>query len=195
MKKLSTAILLAALLAALPALAQWKLDPERSNVEFISIKAKDVAEIHTFKEIQGTIGEDGSVSIVLMLDSVDTLIPIRNERMRELLFETTDYKEAMLTAKIEPELLATMQPGDIRSVIAEGNLSLHGATQPMTISMRAARVSDNAVMVASIKPLIVNAEKFGLGTGIEKLREIAGLSSISHAVPVNFVITFVAEGS
>jgi hypothetical protein len=47
-------------------------------------------------------------------------------------------------------------------------------------------------MVAATKPLIVDATKFGLSDGIEKLREIAGLSSISHAVPVTFVMTFVA---
>jgi polyisoprenoid-binding protein YceI len=193
-KTLSAGLLLAAFLAALPALAEWKLDPERSSVEFISIKAKDVAEVHTFQDIQGTIGEDGGVSIALMLDSVETLIPIRNERMREFLFETTNYKEATLTAKIEPEILAGMKAGDIKSVTAEGNLSLHGATQPMTLSMRAARVSEGEVLVASVKPLIVNAEKFGLGSGIEKLREIAGLDSISHAVPVTFVITFVKAG-
>jgi polyisoprenoid-binding protein YceI len=193
MRKFGAGFLLVSLLAALPAMAQWKLDPTRSNVEFISIKAGHVAEVHTFKEIQGTIAEDGGVRIALMLDSVETLIPIRNERMREFLFETTDYKEATLSAKLEPEILKTMQPGDIKSVNAEGNLSLHGATQPMTLSMRAARVSEDTVLVANIKPLIVNAEKFGLGSGIEKLREIAGLDSISHAVPVSFVITFSKE--
>ena len=193
-KTLSAGLLLAVFLAALPALAEWKLDPERSSVEFISIKAKDVGEVHRFQEIQGIIGEDGAVSIALMLDSVETLIPIRNERMREFLFETTNYKEATLTAKIESEFLAGMKPGDIKAVTAEGNLSLHGATQPMTLSMRAARVSEDEVLVASVKPLIVNAEKFGLGSGIEKLREIAGLDSISHAVPVTFVITFVKAG-
>jgi hypothetical protein len=37
----------------------------------------------------------------------------------------------------------------------------------------------------------VDAAKFGLSDGVEKLREIAGLDSISHAVPVSFVMTFV----
>lgn len=193
-KRVNALLLLAVLVTALPVAAQWQLDPERSDVEFISIKAGNVAEVHTFNEIQGTIADDGSVNLALMLDSVETLVPIRNERMREFLFETTDYKEATISAKVEPELLSGMQPGEIRDVTAEGSLSLHGATQPLTLVMRVARVSADVVMVASVKPLIVDAAKFGLDSGVEKLREIAGLNAISHAVPVSFVITFVNGG-
>jgi polyisoprenoid-binding protein YceI len=140
----------------------------------------------------GTITDDGQVTVSMFLDSVETLIPIRNERMREFLFETTNYKDATLTAKVEPAIIADLQPGQITEITAEGNLSLHGETQPMIISMQAAKVDDGTVMVASTKPLIVDAAKFGLSDGVEKLREIAGLESISHAVPVTFVMTFVA---
>lgn len=41
----------------------------------------------------------------------------------------------------------------------------------------------------SFQPIIVNANEFDLVAGIDKLREIAGLSSISQAVPVSFVLT------
>jgi len=183
---------LALALAAGPAIAGWTMDPARSHLSFVSIKAKDVGEVNTFKEMTGTITDDGQVTVSMFLDSVETLIPIRNERMREFLFETTNYKDATLTAKVEPASIAEMQPGQIQQITAEGNLSLHGETQPMIISMQAAKLDDGAVMVAGTKPLIVDAAKFGLSDGVEKLREIAGLASISHAVPVTFVMTFVA---
>jgi polyisoprenoid-binding protein YceI len=189
-----TATVLAAgltLAGALPAAAGWNMDPARSHVTFVSIKAKDVGEVNTFKEMSGTISDDGNVAVSMFLDSVETLVPIRNERMRELLFDTTDYKEATLTAKVDPSIIADMQPGQITEITAEGNLSLHGEVQPMIISMQAAKLDGGTVMVASTKPLIVDAAKFGLSDGVEKLREIAGLESISHAVPVTFVMTFV----
>jgi polyisoprenoid-binding protein YceI len=173
-----------------PAVAGWSMDPTRSHLSFVSIKAKDVGEVNTFKEMTGTIGDDGTVTVSMFLDSVDTLIPIRDERMREFLFKTADYKEATLTAKVDPSIIAEMQPGEIRAITAEGNLSLHGATQPMILEMQAAKLGDGTVMVASTKPLIVDAAKFGLTEGVEKLRQIAGLDSISHAVPVTFVMTF-----
>ncbi|MBK1631635.1 polyisoprenoid-binding protein [Thiohalocapsa halophila] len=183
---------LALALAAGPAIAGWTMDPARSHLSFVSIKAKDVGEVNTFKEMTGAITDDGQVTVSMFLDSVETLIPIRNERMREFLFETTNYKDATLTAKVEPAIIAEMQPGQIQQITAEGNLSLHGETQPMIISMQAAKLDDGTVMVASTKPLIVDAAKFGLSDGVEKLREIAGLASISHAVPVTFLMTFVA---
>ncbi|RNE90986.1 YceI family protein [Marichromatium sp. AB31] len=182
-----------ALLAATPVLADWTLDPERSHLAFVSIKSGDVAEINTFEEVHGVVGEQGDVTVTLMLDSVETLIPIRNERMREMLFETADYREALLEAKVDPEQLAALEVGSMMPLIAEGRLSLHGETQPMTISMQVARLDETTLMVASTKPLIVDAEKFGLSDGVEQLREIAGLERIARAVPVTFVVTFVAQ--
>jgi len=191
--RLPAALLVAALAAtATQAEAGWTMDPARSHLAFVSIKAEDVAEVNTFKEMAGSISDAGDVTVSLFLDSVETLVPIRNERMREILFDTTDYKEATLTAKVDPGMIAEMQPGQIADVTAEGMLSLHGQTQPMIINMQAAKLDDGTVMVAATKPLIVDASKFGLSDGVEKLREIAGLSSISHAVPVTFVITFTA---
>jgi len=186
-----TAAVLSLSLSTAPALAGWSLDPARSHLAFVSVKAKDIGEVHSFTEMAGTIGDDGQVQVSLMLDSVETLIPVRNERMREFLFQTTDYKDATLTAKVDPAIIAGMKPGDIADVTAEGILSLHGRQQPMIINMQAAKVGDDKVMVASTKPLIVDAAKFGMGEGVEKLREIAGLESISNAVPVTFVMTFV----
>ncbi len=174
-----------------PAAAGWTLDPSRSHLSFVTIKAKDVGEVNSFQEMNGTIGDDGQVTVALFLDSVETLIPIRNERMREFLFETANYKGALLTAKVEPSVINGLQPGQIAEITAEANLLLHGQTQPMTVTMQTVKLPDNTLMVASTKPLIVDAAKFGLSEGVEKLRELAGLDSISHAVPVSFVMTFV----
>jgi len=41
--------------------------------------------------------------------------------------------------------------------------------------------------------VVVNASLFNLADGVEALREIAGLPSISAAVPVSFVLSFDAD--
>ncbi|WP_245538944.1 YceI family protein [Thioflavicoccus mobilis] len=171
------------------------LDPARSQLAFVSIKAEDTAEVNRFTEMSGSVDENGQVQVVLQLDSVETLIPIRNERIRKFLFETTDYKEAKLTAKIDGSFVEDMKPGDIETLVAEGILSLHGERQPMILRLQAAKVSGDTLMVASTEPLLVDAAKFGMTSGVEKLREIAGLESISTAVPVSFVVTFVDQGA
>ncbi len=181
-------------LPAAPTLADWTLDPARSHLTFISIKAKDVAEVHTFEEMSGSVNPEGKAQIALMLDSVETMIPIRNERMRQFLFETTQYQKAILEAKVDPAQIDAIAVGSASDVVVEGNLSLHGQSQPLTLNLHVARLAEDTLKVSSAKPVIVNAGRFGLSEGVEKLREIAGLPSISTAVPVQFVLTLVDDG-
>lgn len=187
---LSIALTGALVLSASPVLADWTLDPERSAVTYVTIKSKDIPENNHFKEMHGQIDDQGQVVVTLMLDSVETLVPIRNERMREILFDTANYKEAELKARIDPKVLESLAVGQIQRIAAEGHLSLHGQTQTRTLSMMVGRLDANTLMVASAEPLLIEASKFGLSANVEKLREIAGLPSISEAVPVVFVVTF-----
>jgi len=181
---------LAGVLSAPAAVAGWSLDPERSQVSFVSIKAGDIGEAHQFQEVSGQIDDAGQAEVDVMLDSVETLIPIRNERMREMLFKTSQYQKATLTAKVDPAQIDAMQPGELATVVAESALTLHGESQPLTLEMQVAKLDVDTLMAASTKPVILDANNFGLGDGVDKLREIAGLESISDAVPVTFVMTF-----
>ena len=187
---LSIALTGALVLSASPVLAGWTLDPERSAVTYVTIKSKDIPENNHFKEMRGQIDATGQVVVTLMLDSVETLVPIRNERMREILFDTANYKDAELKARIDPKALESLPVGQIQRMAAEGQLTLHGQSQTLTLSMMVGRLDANTLMVASTEPLLIEASKFGLSANVEKLREIAGLPSISEAVPVVFVVTF-----
>ena len=72
----------------------------------------------------------------------------------------------------------------------EAMLSLHGTERPVTMEVIVARIGDHSLMVSTSKPVIINAAQFALGDGVEALRAIAGLPSISLAVPVSFVLAF-----
>ena len=56
-----------------------------------------------------------------------------------------------------------------------------------------ARSGDSTLLVATRKPVVVNAPAFNLTDGVEALRAIAGLPNISLAVPVSFVLEFERE--
>lgn len=187
---LSIALTGALVLGASPVLADWTLDPERSAVTYVTIKSTNIPENNHFKEMRGQIDATGQVVVTLMLDSVETLVPIRNERMREILFDTANYKDAELKARIDPKALESLPVGQIQRMAAEGQLTLHGQSQTLTLSMMVGRLDADTLMVASTEPLLIEASKFGLSEGVEKLRAIAGLPSISEAVPVVFVVTF-----
>lgn len=170
--------------------AQWELDSQQSVVNFISIKNGAVAETHRFDDIVGVINDVGILRVAIDLDSVDTLIGIRNERMRELLFETAKFPAAELEAVVEPEVLAQVLGGGVVSLDVPVTLSLHGVEQTLVVPLLAAVEGKGRIRVMSARPVLLNAADFGLLEGISRLREIAGLQSIATAIPVTLNLLF-----
>lgn len=180
-------------LAAVPAQANWSLDGDDSAVSFVSTKAINVAEVHRFGTLSGGVDDRGQVNISIALASVDTGIELRDERMRGMLFDTEKYSAASVSATVDADAIAAMSPGESIDMVIEGNLDLHGESRPLTMDVVVTRSGDNRLLVVSKKPIVVNAPEFNLGNGVEALREIAGLPSISLAVPVSFVLSFTKD--
>jgi len=183
------AALSAAILFAGAAQAHWSLDSDASSLSFVTVKAEHVAEVHTFDSLSGTIGDDGGVEITIELASVNTLIPIRNERMQEMLFETNLFPDATITGSINLDALTDMDAGASVARQIDFELSLHGQSVALAADVQITRTGEG-VIVSTLKPLIVMADSFALTTGVEKLREVAGLPSISRAVSVSFTVVF-----
>ncbi len=188
--KINQLLIVITLLVAGPCFAAWTLDNDTSQVSFVSVKAADAGEVHRFTEISGELSADGKASVTIQLASVDTLIPLRDERMRELLFQTNLFPTASLSTIIDMDALNAIEPGDSMDMAANLTLELHGQKLSLAAEMIVARLGDHRLMVSSRKPVIVNAASVDLVNGIEALREIANLPSISKAVPVSFVLTF-----
>ncbi len=182
-------ILLLALFVT-PAWAEWTLDNDQSQLSFISVKKGDIAEVHRFDQLDGSVDGKGNVKLVIQLASVDTAIPIRDERMREMLFNTKLFPTAILTARVDAGKVSKLKVGEMMVDALEGQLNLHGEVTPVTAELVVAKLSSDTVLVSSRKPLVLQAGDFKLVEGVEKLREVAGLPSISKAVPVSFVLTF-----
>jgi hypothetical protein len=188
--KLTQLLIVISLIVAGPCLAAWTLDNDSSQVSFVSVKAGDAGEVHRFTEISGELSAGGKASVTIQLASVDTLIPLRDERMREMLFQTNLFPTASLSTNIDMDALNAIEPGDSMDMAANLTLDLHGQQLSLAAEMIVARLGDHRLMVSSRKPVIVNAASVDLVNGIEALREIANLPSISKAVPVSFVLTF-----
>ena len=170
--------------------AQWELNSGLSAIQFISTKNAAVAESHSFGSLSGSIDADGKVAIAIALDSVETLIDIRNERMRELLFETVQFPRAEIEAQVGQSVLAPALAGGVVVTEIPITLSLHGHEKAMTVAVVLTRTSGGNLLVVTPSPILVNAADFGLEKGLDLLREVAGLKSISTAVPVSFQLLF-----
>lgn len=171
------------------ALASWDLDEERSTVQFLSVKNASVAEVHHFSKVSGGIDDDGRATVAIDLASVETMVPIRNERMREMLFETVKFPEATLSAQV-PDDLDDLDAGETSRVDLELSIDLHGKTALYTATTNVTRLADGSLQVVLAAPVLVKAADFGLAGGVEMLREVAGLNTISTAVPVDATLVF-----
>ncbi len=184
----ATALVTAVLLSG-AASAHWSLNNDASTLSFVTVKAEHVAEVHTFDTLSGEIADDGSVAITIELASVNTLIPIRNERMQAMLFETELFPEASISAAIDLDAMAAMDAGASETIQLNFSLSMRETFRSYTAEVMVTRL-EGGLVASTLKPVIVTAEEFDLLTGVEALREVAGLPSISRAVPVSFTVVF-----
>lgn len=183
---------IAALAFSASASAQWSLDLDNSQLSFVTVKAEHIAEVHSFSRLEGQIDAAGNARISIDLSSVETGIAIRNERMQSMLFETGLYPQAAVSAAINTDALSAIAVGEEMALDAQLTLALHGSETVISAPLRVTRQADG-VRVSTLSPLIITAESVGLVAGVESLREIAGLPSISRAVPVTFSVKFVAD--
>ena len=169
----------------------WVLDNESSHLNFVTVKAGDLAEVHRFRTLSGEVSVDGTAEISIDLASVDTLIPIRDERMREHLFQTIQFPKAIVSLQFDPEQITSIAEGSSETLSLDGELTMMNHRIPVRTDALVVRLTPTRVLVVSRKPVVVNAASLRLVEGIEKLREIASLPSISKAVTVNFALSFV----
>jgi polyisoprenoid-binding protein YceI len=155
----------------------------------VTVKNAVIAETHEFLAVSGAV-DAGEAAVTIALGSVETLIPIRNERMREMLFEVASFPEATLTAPVGQGRLEALAPGESVEQRLSGTLALKGQSIPLELAVRVSRQGTDAVRVESLGPVMVSAEQLGLAPGVEALRAIAGLNSITPMVPVSFSLLF-----
>ncbi len=176
--------------AAFSAQAHWQLDNDASTLSFVTIKADHVGEVHTFDRLTGVIDDEGNAEISIELISINTLIPIRDERMQNMLFEIDLFPEADLTAQLDIDQFAELEVGRSAQANFSFDLSMRDQSNSYQAEVMVTRLADNGIQVSTLKPVIVVANSFDLVSGVEALREVAGLPSISNAVPVSFTVVF-----
>jgi len=180
---------------SLNASADWVLKNAESSLNVVSIKKLTTGEIHTFSQLKGTVKKTGDVSVAVKLSSIETNIPIRDDRMQQFLFEVVKFPEATVTTRVNYKHIEKMKAGDSMLQKAPLKLSLHGHKLDVMAEMRVTLLSGNKLLVSTVKPVIINASEFALVKGIDKLKELAKLPSISTAIPVSVSFVFEKKGA
>lgn len=179
---------LSLLMTAVSVRADWILVNEASQLNFVSTKATHIAETHTFSELSGEITKDGAANLVIDLTSVNTGIDIRDQRMQSMLFNVASFPKAQISTRLD--LSAVERLSEPTTLIIDAQLSLAGQTAPVEGQVLVVPMDRDRVSITTVAPIIVQASSLGLESGVEALREIAGLPSIGYSVPVTFSLTF-----
>ena len=170
--------------------AAWTLNQDDSALYYITSKAAAVSEPNSFTELSGSINDAGNGSLAISLSSVDTAVDIRNERMRDIVFQVASYPIASISVQADGAMLAGMSVGETIQATFDAVIELHGIQQNMPVELTVNKQESGGLLVVLAKPLIINATSFGLAESVEQLREIAGLPSINNNVVVDFTLQF-----
>jgi hypothetical protein len=179
--------------AALSARADWYLDGESSRLSFVSTKNANVSEVQRFLVLHGKVDPEGLAQVEVELESINSGIPLRDERMRKELFQIDRIPDAMITTKIDLRPINDLAPGAQLELRLPLTVDLHGKQHEYSAQLLATRLDDRRFQVVTLEPLVINAEDFDLAPGLEALRKMAGLSAISLSVPVSAVLIFTAR--
>lgn len=190
MKTLIVTTTLSALLCLGVSSAQadtWTIDTNSSVLNFVSVKNDTVAETHRFTEMSGAV-TDGKLEATIPVVSIDTQIPIRNERMLKHLFKSEEYANITVTSDLDMESIDAIPAGATLPLAVSLDVFLAGNTGTVEANLQVTRLDADQLLVTTTSPVLINASAFQFSEGIEQLRTIAGLKSIDMVVPVTFSV-------
>ena len=179
--------------AAVPAHADWYLDNESSRLSLVTTKNTEIAEVQRFLVLHGKVDAKGAARLEVELDSINSGIPLRDERMRKELFEIKTFPEAQISAQINLQPINDLASGAQLELRLPLSVTLHGKTQTYSAELLATRLDERRFQVVTLEPVVLHAEDFDLAPGVATLRKAAGLKSISLSVPVGAVLIFTAR--
>lgn len=160
------------------------LDNANSSVSFVTTKVQDIQEVMYFEHLSGQISDEGQVEISIDATSINSAIPIRDDRMKEHLFEVASYPEIKVMADID---IASLPVTGLMQIPA--TLQILGMEHSLELNLLAS-VNEERILVASTQPVLVSAGDLGLADGLEILGKLAGGIWIGQSVPVSFALTF-----
>ena len=167
---------------------KWNLLQAESSIHFVSVKKGSIAEAHHFSDFSGVI-DHNKATITIKPDSVDTNIGIRDQRVREFLFETGIYPTISITSDVSAAI-ATVKKTRNATLDLPARLTLHGVTKEIQLKANLTLSGDDRLTVSSTRPIIIKAADYGMDGGVSKLANLVGGIMITSAVPVNFVLSF-----
>lgn len=168
-----------------------------SQVHFTSNKTnkqnKTITEESSFATSSAQLSADGAFAMSIDLASVKTNIDLRDERLRDWVFEVAKFPKAEISGKIDMNAIGSLKTGDSLQLKQPLTLDIHGNKLDIDAQLTLKRSADNSISVETAEPVMLDVKKMGMSEGVAKLVEVMALASINEQIPVTFKGTFTRQ--
>ena len=162
------------------------------EISFAISKNEGAPVLGYFRDYFGVlkIGEAGPerMDIVIDVNSLDSAVPGRNNRILNIFFESAKPEFGTVAAAFDrfefAAPFADWQEGEGREVTASGTITLNNVSRPLTAALNVQRTS-TGWSVATAAPLKILISEFDFGNRVYDLMKSCNHKSMGNAVDVN----------
>lgn len=171
----------------------WQINQHASSLTFNTTKSGaagvgGITETMRFKSFKGGLSSQGKIELTINLSSVDTGIPIRDERLQTMFWNVAAHPTVNFAGQLSSEEMKKISTGKESVVVmVEGQLTMAGQTKSIKTQLQVTS-TNHKLYVSTRQPIVINANDFGLNAGVEALRAIMGLNYLSTSAPVTFTL-------
>lgn len=165
---------------------EWTIDNETSHLHFVSVKNNTIGEVSTFETLKGHLSGNGQFALEILLDSVNTGIEIRDQRMKEHLFDSKTNVAFIVNGSFDLAKIEDQKAGNSSQHTLEATIQLGSDTVDIKAPVTIQTLADHQLRVTSVSPVVISTSSLKLDGGVDKLKSLAGLRSIDRVVPVTF---------
>ncbi len=166
------------------------LDTGNSSVNFATIKKQYIVESARFEGLSGSI-KNGDAALTVKTNSIKTGIPIRDQRLSDIFFQSDLFPNVNIHADIGEKALNSKK--NINTIVPL-KIRFFGKQKEIEAEVLIVKSYKKKLVVASMKPIILSAKDFSIPiSNLEKLSKTVGGIPLSDKVAINFVLTFVSN--
>lgn len=173
--------------------SDWLL--KDADISFVSTKIdkkrNHIEEMGKFTQYSGLFNKLGELLLKIDLSSVKTDIVIRDDRLRDWLFNVDEFTTAVVTTTLDADTINELKVGETMQLTQPFVLEMHGHTVDLVADLTITRESDTLMLVETNTPIKLDVKEFDMSEGIQRLTEVMGLSKINNVVPVTFKGEFI----
>ena len=187
-----------AVVASVPATpANW--EAPQAHITFLSSKINQelnsVTEQSQFNSSQAYLDKQGDFKMTIDLNSVQTNIEIRDQRIKDWVFKTAQFATAEIKGKVDMEAINKLAIGETLTFKQPLTLNIHGKELPLEANLSAQRVHADKIMVNTLNPVLLDVKAMDMSKGVMQLVEVMGLKTIVEQIPVSFHAEFMRKES